>query len=94
MLATHWPLFGLTVTRGSVTLRLPTDDEAADLAGVAADGVHAEGERPFLTPWTERGARSRSRFVLQERWRELAGGRSTHGASGWASSWTTSRSGS
>ena len=26
MLATHWPLFGLTVTRGSVTLRLPTDD--------------------------------------------------------------------
>ena len=72
MLATHWPLFGLTVTRGSVTLRLPTDDEAADLAGVAAGGVHAEGERPFLTPWTERGARSRSRFVLQERWRELA----------------------
>ena len=72
MLATHWPLFGLTVTRGSVTLRLPTDDEAACLAGVAADGVHAEGERPFLTPWTERGARSRSRFVLQERWRDLA----------------------
>jgi RimJ/RimL family protein N-acetyltransferase len=65
-------MFGLTVTRGSVTLRLPTEDEAARLAGVAAEGVHAEGERPFLTPWTERGARSRSRFVLQERWRDLA----------------------
>ena len=66
-----WPLFGLTVRTHHLELRLPRDQELAELAGTAGRGVHHPGERPFLTPWTAGGPQDRARFVLQEHWRQL-----------------------
>jgi RimJ/RimL family protein N-acetyltransferase len=63
-----WPLFGLAIRTPRLDLRLPTDDELARLAQVAADGVHEPGDRPFLTPWAERPPLERARHVLRGAW--------------------------
>ena len=67
-----WPLFGLRLRTPHVELRLPREDEVVALAQVAADGVHAPDERPFLTPWTEAGPLARAREVLGGHWERLA----------------------
>ncbi|HLK02117.1 MAG TPA: GNAT family protein [Streptosporangiaceae bacterium] len=71
MLADLWPLFGLTVRTSRLMLRLPCEQEIAELACLAGSGVHQPGERPFLTAWTAGGPRDRARFVLQEHWSQL-----------------------
>ena len=71
MLADLWPRFGLSVRTPRLELRLPRDRELAVLGGLARRGVHAPGERPFLTPWTAGEPQDRARFVLQEHWRQL-----------------------
>ena len=71
MLDGAWPLFGLKVETPRLLLRLPRDEEIADLSRVAAEGVHEPHERPFLTPWTEGGPEERARFVLQQHWSQL-----------------------
>jgi hypothetical protein len=50
VLANLWPLFGLTVQTSRLKLRLPHEQEIAELASIAGRGVHHPGERPFLTP--------------------------------------------
>lgn len=71
VLASLWPLFGLTVQTSRLTLRLPREQEIAELAGLAGSGVHHPGERPFLTPWTAGDPQDRARIVLQEHWNQL-----------------------
>ena len=71
MLADFWPLFGLTVRTSRLNLRLPHEQEIAELASIAGSGVHHPAERPFLTPWTAGGPQDRARFVLQEHWDQL-----------------------
>ncbi len=71
MLESAWPLFGLTIETPRLRLRLPRDEEIADLSRLAAEGVHEPHERPFLTPWTEGGPEARARFVLQQHWSGL-----------------------
>ncbi|MER7555711.1 GNAT family N-acetyltransferase [Nocardioides sp. NPDC126508] len=70
-----WPLFGLRIRTPRLELRLPTDDELARLAQVAADGVHEPGDRPFLTPWAERSPLERARHVVQGAWAGRGGWR-------------------
>ena len=53
VLADLWPTLKLRLETPRLTLRIPNDDELARLAELAAEGVHRDGERPFLTPWTE-----------------------------------------
>lgn len=72
VLANHWPLFGLTVRTSRLELRLPRDEEIAELASTAGKGVHHNSERPFLTPWTDGDPQDRARFVLQEHWSQLS----------------------
>lgn len=72
MLTDLWPLYGLTVVTPRLELRLPREEELAELADLAGRGVHRPGERPFLTPWTEGTAADRARFVLRGHWRDLA----------------------
>ncbi len=73
MLRDHWPVFGLTITpQPGLELRLPLEEEIAELAAVAGRGVHRPGERPFLTPWTEGSADERAKHVLQGHWERLA----------------------
>ena len=71
VLSDLWPLFDLTVQTSRLELRLPREQEVAELATVAGKGVHHPGERPFLTPWTTGDPQDRARFVLQEHWSQL-----------------------
>lgn len=72
VLADLWPTFGLVLTTPRLTLRLPREDELTALARLAGEGVHAPGERPFLTPWTEGSAEDRERSVLGGHWYRLS----------------------
>ena len=47
------PLVGLRLRTPRLELRLPTEDELAELARVAQQGVHPREEMPFLIPWTD-----------------------------------------
>lgn len=73
MMQDLWPLYGLTIRTAheGIELRLPREDELAELASLAGRGVHHPGERPFLTPWTEGGPDERARSVLQGHWWRL-----------------------
>ncbi|MFF0553950.1 GNAT family N-acetyltransferase [Streptomyces sp. NPDC004311] len=50
---------------------MPTEEELAQVAEVAARGVHRPGLMPFLTPWTDLEPRERARFVVQRHWSRL-----------------------
>lgn len=69
MLIDHWPLLGLCVRTERLELRLPTEDELAAVADVAAQGVHGPGATPFLRPWTDGGPAERARELVQRHWR-------------------------
>ncbi|MFF8379863.1 GNAT family N-acetyltransferase [Streptomyces sp. NPDC015661] len=71
MLTDHWPLTALRVRSPRLELRLPSEEELAEVADVAARGVHAPGARPFLTPWTDLPPAERARHVIQLHWSRL-----------------------
>ncbi|WP_406726956.1 GNAT family protein [Streptomyces sp. GD-15H] len=71
MLIDHWPLKGLRVQSPRLELRLPSEEELAEVADVAARGVHAPNEKPFLTPWTDLPPAGRARHVVQQHWIRL-----------------------
>jgi len=47
-----WPLFDLRIRSERLVLRLPSDDELADLAALARAGIHPPDEMPFAVPWS------------------------------------------
>ncbi|MEV6299617.1 GNAT family N-acetyltransferase [Actinoplanes sp. NPDC051861] len=67
-----WPPFGLILGTPRLELRLPRDEELAELAHIAGLGVHPPEERPFLTPWTEGTPIDRARRVLAGQWHDLS----------------------
>ncbi|WP_031078241.1 GNAT family N-acetyltransferase [Streptomyces sp. NRRL WC-3742] len=71
MLINHWPIRGLSVRTDRLELRLPTEEELAEIADVAARGVHGPDERPFLTPWTDQPPAGRALDVMQTHWSRL-----------------------
>lgn len=73
MLVDLWPLYGLAISTPRLQLRLPREEELAQLAHLAGRGVHRAGERPFLTPWTDGSAEDRARAVLRGHWDRLGG---------------------
>ncbi|MDV6373037.1 GNAT family N-acetyltransferase [Deinococcus arenicola] len=68
MLTDHWPLFALKLQTASLELRPPNDEELAAIADVAAKGIHAPDQRPFLTPWTHLPPAERALYVIQQHW--------------------------
>ncbi|MGP3967950.1 GNAT family N-acetyltransferase [Streptomyces sp. 6N223] len=70
-LAAHWPLLGLRLTTPRLELRLPSPDELAEQADLAADGVHDPARMPFLVPWTDLPPKERARSVVLHHWRSL-----------------------
>lgn len=72
MLDDLWPTYALRVTTPRLQLHLPTEDELVALAEVAARGVHAPDQRPFLTPWAEGSPAERARSVLRWHWSNQA----------------------
>ena len=62
---THpWPFFGLRITTPRLELRIPDDEDLAELFEAARAGIHPADEMPFGIPWTdgiqEPGARRRA----------------------------------
>ena len=57
-----YPVLGLRITAGPIELSGMDDQTLIALADIAADGVHPDGQMPFLQPWTRA---SPERFHLQ-----------------------------
>ena len=68
-----WPLFDLVVRTPKIELRLPTDDDFADLIEVIDRGVHDPSTMPFFVPWTDAEPRDRARSSAQHWWSLRAG---------------------
>ena len=64
----HWPLFDLQVTTERLTLRVPSDDDLAELADRAKAGVHNPSTMPFAVPWTDLPSPDLERSVLRYHW--------------------------
>lgn len=71
MLVDHFPLLGLRLTTPRLELRLPSPEELATLAEVAANGIHARDVMPFLVPWTDQPIAEIARGVIQHHWHQL-----------------------
>ncbi len=51
---THpWPFFGLRITTPRLELRMPDDEDLAELFAAARAGIHPADEMPFGIPWTD-----------------------------------------
>jgi RimJ/RimL family protein N-acetyltransferase len=64
-----WPFDRLVLRTPRLELRLPSTDQLAALAELAADGVHDPAVMPFTVAWTDLPPVERSRSVLQWAWR-------------------------
>jgi RimJ/RimL family protein N-acetyltransferase len=71
MLVDHFPLLGLRLTTPRLELRLPSPEELADLAEVAAAGIHDPDASPFLVRWTDAPPAEVARSAVQYHWRQL-----------------------
>jgi RimJ/RimL family protein N-acetyltransferase len=69
MVDEYWPLFGLRLHTPRLELRVPDLDDLAQLAAVAAAGVHDPGHQPFAVPWTDGTPAEVARATLQFQWR-------------------------
>ena len=67
-----WPLAGLRLGTPRLELRLPTDNDLDELAGLAAAGVHDPEMQPFEVPWTDAPPADRARSTLQYHWSQRA----------------------
>jgi RimJ/RimL family protein N-acetyltransferase len=74
----YWPLFALRVRSPRLEIRLPNDASLADLARLAAKGVHDPSTMPFLFPWTDEPSPQLERGMLQWGWRHRAEWTSDH----------------
>ena len=68
MLVDHWPLLGPRLNTPRLELRLPSEEELAQLADLAAEGVHEPDRMPFIVPWTDLPPAERARSVVQHHW--------------------------
>lgn len=71
MLVDHFPLVGLRLTTPRLELRLPSPKELADLAEVAAEGIHDPDSSPFIQRWTDAPPAEVARSVIHYNWRQL-----------------------
>jgi hypothetical protein len=63
-----WPLFGLVLRTPRLELCLPGLDRLAELAELAAAGVHDPARQPFVAGWTDRPADEVARVLVQFHW--------------------------
>ncbi|MEU9169017.1 GNAT family N-acetyltransferase [Streptomyces sp. NPDC048420] len=68
MLTDHWPLLGLRLNTPRLELRLPGEEELAELGELAAEGVHEPDRMPFIVPWSDLPPADRARSVVQHHW--------------------------
>ncbi len=63
MISDHLPIYKLRLRTERLELRLPDLGELAQIADVAADGVHDPDFMPFLFPWSAAAPEKRARSV-------------------------------
>lgn len=63
-----WPLRRLELRTPRLSLRPDDDDGLRELAALAAQGIHAPEQMPFLHPWTDQPADELVRGTLQHHW--------------------------
>ncbi len=68
MIADHWPLYRLVLHTPRLELRLPDLARLAELAELAAAGVHDPQVQPFAAEWTDAPPAERARNVLKYHW--------------------------
>jgi RimJ/RimL family protein N-acetyltransferase len=68
MLVDHFPQLGLCLRTPRLVLCLPSPDDLARLADLAAEGVHDPDVMPFAVPWTDQPPADRARSVVQHHW--------------------------
>lgn len=71
MLLDQFPPAGLRLTTPRLELRLPSDEELAELGELAAAGVHDPDVMPFLVPWTDGSPAEVARATVQYHWSGL-----------------------
>lgn len=64
-----WPLFGLRLRIGELELRVPDDDDLAELSDLTREPIHDPATMPFSEPWTDQSEEGRVRSTLQWHWR-------------------------
>jgi len=64
-----WPLFDLEVRTPNLSLRYIDDDLAAQLAELAAMGIHDPASTPFTFPWSDMPPPQLQRNTMQHYWR-------------------------
>jgi RimJ/RimL family protein N-acetyltransferase len=64
-----WPLYDLEVRTPRLVLRYVDDELAAELALLAARGIHDPGSMPFGVPWTDAESPHLERGAMQYHWR-------------------------
>ncbi|MGZ8763430.1 MAG: GNAT family N-acetyltransferase, partial [Acidimicrobiia bacterium] len=68
-MSSRWPFFDLRIRTPRLELRPDWDDGLAQLAEVAAEGIHEPGYMPFKHAWSLVGPDERALSVLQWNWR-------------------------
>ncbi len=68
----YWPLYDLEVRTPRVTLRYIDDELSAELARLAAKGVHDPAYMPFSIAWTDAPSPHLERNAMQFHWRGRA----------------------
>jgi RimJ/RimL family protein N-acetyltransferase len=66
-----FPLAGLRLITPRLELRLPSSEELADLADLAAAGIHDPNASPFIVRWTDAPPAEVARSVILYQWRQL-----------------------
>jgi len=67
-----WPLFDLRLRTGNLELRLPTDEDVAELVAVAREGIHPPEDMPFGFAWTDVPSPEFERNTAQFYWSKRA----------------------
>jgi RimJ/RimL family protein N-acetyltransferase len=68
----YWPLFDLEVRTPRLTMRYIDDELSAELAALAARGVHDPAFMPFSIAWTDLPSPQLERGAMQFHWRTRA----------------------
>lgn len=72
MLSRFWPLADLRLRTPRLELFLPSLEQLADLADLAAEGIHDPAFMPFLQPWSDESPEQRARGTMQYHWGQWA----------------------
>ncbi len=67
-----WPLYDLRLDTDQLELRLPNEDEIAELCATAAAGIHPPGEMPFGVAWSTKPSPRFEREFIQWHWQQRA----------------------